>query len=160
MKRFAWVASLLVVCFWVAGCASGPKFADISSSFQTLQPNQGRIYIYRTAVLGAAIQPEVSLNGEVIGKAVPEGFFYADRMPGNYEILTSTEVDRKLSLTLNSGQVRYVRLDISIGFFVGHVYPVLVEDEIGKKEIQECKYVTYEKPPAEPQKKEPGETIK
>jgi hypothetical protein len=144
MKLFVKLIPILVFSFFVASCAAtGPKFTELSSSISTLPPDTGRIYIYRTTFLGAAVQPEVKLNGEVIGKAVPDGFFYADRKPGDYEILTSTEVDRTLSLTLNSGQVRYVRLDISLGFFVGHVFPVLVEDEIGKKEIQGCKYLEY-----------------
>ncbi len=91
-------------------------------------------------MLGAALQPEVKLNGEVVGKAVPNGFFYVDQEPGNYKIATSTEVDRHLSLALEKGQTRYVRLNISMGFFVGHVYPELVENEDGEKEIQQCSY--------------------
>lgn len=83
----------------------------------------------------------MKLNGEVIGKAVPNGFFYIDRPPGDYEMMTSTEVDRSLSFTLDQGQTRYVKLNISVGFFVGHVYPELVESEIGAKEIQECSYI-------------------
>ena len=158
MKLFVKLIPILVLSFFIASCAAtGPKFAELSSSISTWPPDTGRIYIYRTTFLGAAVQPEVELNGEVIGKAVPQGFFYADRKPGDYEVLTSTEVDRRLSLTLNSGQVRYVRLDISWGFFVGHVFPVLVEDEVGKKEIQECRYVEYKKTEKQSEKKEPGD---
>jgi len=54
--------------------------------------------------------------------------------------MTSIEVDRKLSLTLDKGQTRFVRLNISMGFFAGHVYPELVDQAIGEKEIQECRY--------------------
>jgi len=77
----------------------------------------------------------------VVGKAVPNGFFYVDRSPGNYQMVTSTEVERKLSLTLDKGQTRFVRLNISVGFFVGHVYPELVDNEVGQKEIQNCRYI-------------------
>ena len=99
-----------------------------------------RVYLYRTAILGAAVTPEIKVNGEVVGKAIARGFVYVDRPPGNYEIMTSTEVDRKLSLTLEKGQTRYVRLNISMGFFVGHVYPELVEPQIGREEIQGTSY--------------------
>jgi Protein of unknown function (DUF2846) len=75
----------------------------------------GRIYFYRTALIGAAVQPDVKLNGEVVGKAVPNGFFYADRPAGNYQVATETEVERKLTFTLERGQVRYARLNISMG---------------------------------------------
>ena len=105
-----------------------------------LPQNIGRIYIYRTSILGAAIQPDVKVNGDVVGSAVPNGFFYVDLKPGNHEIVTSTEVDRKLSLSLEKGETRYVRLNISMGFFVGHVYPELVDPEEGRKEIQDLHY--------------------
>ena len=109
----------------------------------TPQPSgeNGRVYIYRTAVLGAAIQPSVELDGEVVGRAVPKGFFYVDCAPGNHRIATSTEVDRELTFHIDEGQTRYVRLDISMGFFVGHVYPDLIEPEKAVSEIGECHYI-------------------
>ena len=133
----------IVTCLFAAflvGCATGPKFSEVAITMDEPIPEQGRIYIYRTAVLGAAVQPEVRLNGETVGKAVPNGFFYVDRDPGHYKVSTSTEVERHLSFTLDKGQTRYVRLNISFGFFVGHVYPELVEDKVGEAEIQECSY--------------------
>jgi len=140
MKTMLRTLLILLVTVYMVGCATGPKFSEVSPSFSKMTPDKGRIYIYRTAVLGAAIQPEVKLNGEVVGKAVPKGFFYVDREPGDYKIVTSTEVDRRLSLVLEKGQTRYVRLNISMGFFVGHVYPELVENVVGEKEIQQCSY--------------------
>jgi hypothetical protein len=74
-----------------------------------------------------------------VGSSIPNGFFYVDSSPGANEIMTSTEVDRKLSLTLDKGQTRFVRLNISIGFFVGHVYPELADQATGEKEIQDCR---------------------
>ena len=91
------------------------------------------------------MQPDVMLNGEKIGDATAEGFFYVDKPPGPYEMVTSTEVDRKLSFILDKGQTRYVRLEVSMGFFVGHVYPELVDNEEGEKEILDCKYTQVKK---------------
>ena len=133
--------ALLSALVMLSACgATGPKYAEYEKKLTAVPQDQGRIYIYRNSYLGAAVQPEVKLNGEVVGTAVPNGFFYVDRPAGKYEILTSTEVDRKLSLTLDKGQTRYVRLAISIGFFVGHVYPELVEPSVGEKEIRETAY--------------------
>ena len=136
MKSSCWVALLALA----AGCASGPKFSQVRSSIPDCAPEHGRIYVYRVSGFGAAVQPDVKLNGETIGKAQPKGAFYIDRPPGTYEMSTKTEVTRKLSLTLDKGQTRYVRLGISFGFFVGHVYPELVEQPVGEKEIQNCSY--------------------
>lgn len=133
---------VLSVSFLLASCATtGPKFTELSSQITQVSPELGRIYFYRTALAGAAIQPEVKINGEVVGNAVPNGFFFVDKVPGDYVIMTSTEVDRKLSLILDGGQTRYVRLSISMGFFVGHVYPELVDLDVGTEEIQNCRYI-------------------
>ena len=141
MKSISKLFLFVVVIFMLVGCATtGPKFSEFAPTISNLTPDTGRIYIYRTVVLGAAVQPDIKINGEVIGSAIPKGFVYVDRKPGNYEIMTSTEVNRKLSLTLDKGQTRFVRLNISMGFFVGHVYPELVENEEGQKEIEDCRY--------------------
>jgi len=147
MKTLLKLLAVLVVSLSFGGCATtGPKYSELipAAAVSTLPPDTGRFYIYRTTALGAAVQPEVKLNGDVVGKAVPNGFFYVDEKPGTYEILTSTEVDRKLSLLLESGQTRYVRLNISLGFFVGHVYPELIDSDIAEKEIQDCRYTGAE----------------
>ena len=125
----------------LGGCATtGPTYSKFKSAAPKLDPADGRIYIYRVSALGAAVQPEVKVNGDVVGTAVPFGFLLVDRKPGAYEISTATEVERKLSLTLEKGQTRYVRLNVSIGFFVGHIYPELVDNEVGEKELQECRF--------------------
>ena len=130
-----WFLGLLV-----AGCASGPTLSEMSASIPPVGASDGRFYIYRTTGAAAAIQPSVKVNDEVVGDAVPRGFFYVDRPAGSYKISTSTEVERTLSLTLEPGQVRYVRLGISMGFFVGHVYPELVDDAEGKDDIASLHY--------------------
>ena len=140
MKRLCKLFILLATGIVLFGCAtSGAKYTELTPTIP-LKPDSGRIFIYRTAILGAAVQPEVKLNSEVVGRAVPNGFFYIDRPAGSYEVITSTEVDRKLSLTLDKGEARFVRLNISMGFFVGHVYPELIDPAAGEKEIQDCHY--------------------
>ncbi len=126
----------------LAGCAtSGPTYSDLQSKLAAPAAGQGRIFIFRTNPLGMAVQPDVKVNDVVVGSAVPRGFIYLDRPAGNYTISTATEVTRTLSLTLAPGQVRYVRLNIGIGFFVGHVYPELVKDSEGIADIADCHLV-------------------
>lgn len=135
------LALLAMVLLSLGGCAtSGPTYPEFIPTAPKLDPANARIYIYRTTALGAAVQPEVKVNDKVVGTAVPVGFFFVDRKPGAYVISTTTEVERNLSLTLDKGQTRYVRLNISIGFFVGHVYPELVDNDVGEKEIRECRF--------------------
>ena len=139
LMRLAGVAGVLTA---LAGCAtSGPTFSEAKANLPAIPADQGRIFFYRTAVIGAAVQPAVKLNDAVVGAAVPRGYFYADRPAGNYVVSTTTEVTRTLSLTLAPGQIRYVQLNIGMGFFVGHVYPELVDDTTGQTDIASCRAI-------------------
>lgn len=132
---------LLTFAAVLGGCAtSGPKYAETASTIKPQDPQMARIYLYRTMLLGVAVQPEVKVNGNVVGRAVPNGYFYVDLRPGACEITTTTEVERRLSLTLEPGQTRYVKLNLSIGFFVGHVYPELMDNEVGAREMADTRY--------------------
>lgn len=126
------------------GCASGPRFAEVRDTVPPLAPGNGRIYFYRTMTMGAAVQPPVKLDGAKVGIAKPRGLFFVDRPPGSYQIETSTEVSRRLSLTLEDQQIRYVRLKVTMGFAVGHVSPELVEPAVGELEIQKCRLIPAE----------------
>ena len=106
----------------------------------TPSDDTGRIFFYRSIALGVALRPNVMLNNEKVGEAIAHGFFYVDRKPGDYQVVTSTEVERKLSFVLEKGQTRYVRFSVSFGFFVGHVYGELVEPDVALKEIEVCSY--------------------
>jgi Protein of unknown function (DUF2846) len=138
------VTGILALTLLSACATSGPKFSDMTAEMSaTSKPGVGRIYFYRTSVLGAAVQPEVRLNGQAVGHAIPQGFFFVDCPPGNYEVSTSTEVERKLTFTMEADQTRYVRLNISMGFLVGHVYGELVDEAKGRSEITATRYTGF-----------------
>ncbi len=142
MKAGLKLILLLVLVMGLVSCATtGPKFAEMNVERVAKDPGQGRIFIYRPSALGAAVQPDVLLNTERIGEAKSWGFFYVDRPPGDYVVVTSTEVTRKCSFTLEKGQTRYIRLSISFGFFVGHIYGELVDESVGQEEIATCRYI-------------------
>jgi hypothetical protein len=140
MKRAVIFVLLLMAAGSLIGCASGQKFTEVQPKMVAENPEAGRIFFYRTSILGAALQPAVLLNDQTVGAAVAQGFFFVDRPPGNYVVTTSTEVERKLSFTLDKGQTRYIRFSVSPGFFVGHVYGELVESSVASEEIKDCKY--------------------
>jgi hypothetical protein len=131
----------LVLALALGACAtSGPKFSEYKSKIPQAARDTGRIYFYRPSAFGAAIRPNVVLNNETVGQATSYGFFYVDRAPGDYIVVTRTEVERKASFTLEKGQTCYIRFGVGLGFFVGHVYPELVDEATALPEISECKY--------------------
>jgi hypothetical protein len=151
------VAALLMLVAGLCGCAaSGPKHEEIRDSIPAIAPGNGRIFFYRdSSAFGAAMRPEIRLNGEVVGRSAPGGFFYVDRAPGTYEIATATEVERILSFTLEAGETRYVRTSVSMGALVGRVTPELVDAEEAVGELAGLSYtgdpsqVSATSPPAD-----------
>ena len=143
MKGIGRIVLLLFIAAGVLSCAtSGPKYSEMIDSIPPLNSEKGRIYFYRVSVIGAAVQPDVRLNGQVVGQAVPNGFFYVDTHPGNCEIVTQTEVEKKLSFNLGVGETRYVRLNVSFGILAGRVFPELVDQEVGESEMADLHHIS------------------
>jgi hypothetical protein len=140
MNRLASLA-LTLVFMALSGCASGPAYKTVSASFPPIPSGSVRIFFYRTSTMGAAVQPDVKLNGEKVGSAVPGGFFFVDRPPGDYQVSTTTELKKTLTFHADAGQTRYVKLSISMGLMVGHVYPELIEPQQAQTEIEKTKSV-------------------
>ena len=100
-----------------------------------LAQDRGRIYFYRTSILGLAVQPDIKLNGESVGSAAPGGFFFVDRPRGNYVASSTTEVESKVTFALAAGETKYVRTSISPGIIVGHMNFELVSKSVAEGEL-------------------------
>jgi outer membrane murein-binding lipoprotein Lpp len=135
------ISTLAIAMLVLAGCASGVKHKDMSASIATIPADQGRIYFWRSAsMVGAALQPNVILDGKVVGESKPGGFFYVDAPAGNHEVSTATEVEKKLTFTLEKSETKYVRTTTGFGLIVGRVYPELAGAEESLKELGDLSY--------------------
>jgi len=138
ITRTPFVAALLLL---LAGCATGAKYTEVVSTIPALAPAQGRIYFYRPSAFGAAVQPDINVNGQKVGTAKPHGFYYVDRAPGNYEVTAATETEKKLTFTLEPRQERFVRLKIQLGVFVGRIVPELVDKAEAEGELKDLSFI-------------------
>ncbi len=113
---------VIAVAIFLTGCAAtGPRYAEVEASFPTLRSGHGRLVVYRSGSLaGGAVQPDIKLNGEVIGKSQPEGFFFVDRTAGKYTVSARTEVETTADVELEDGRTTYLQTGITMGLFVGH----------------------------------------
>ena len=137
-RRTLFAAALLLL---LSGCATGAKYTEVVSTIPSLTPSQGRIYFYRPSAFGAAVQPDIHLNGQKVGTAKPHGFYFVDRAPGNYEVTAATETEKKLTFTLEPRQERFVRLKIQMGLFVGRIIPELVDKAEAEGELKEMSFI-------------------
>jgi len=117
----------------LAACAGGPKLSE--SNVPSIPQDQGRIYFYRTQVIGVAVQPSIRLNGNKVGDCQPNGVFFKDVAPGDYEATVTTEVEHKLTFTIAKSEEKYVRCYITFGLFVGHAVLELVDPEEARGKI-------------------------
>ncbi|GAB7543144.1 hypothetical protein CS8_028150 [Cupriavidus sp. 8B] len=109
------------------GCATGPSYEEVKQTMPPLRAGEGRIFFLRSSSLvGAAIQPELRIDEEVVGRSRPGGFFYADRKPGSYVASGTTEVETRFLFDLAAGETKYLRSAITIGFLAGRLQ--LTED--------------------------------
>jgi hypothetical protein len=116
---------LLVLCVAaIAGCASGPKFSEMQSKIPTLKPSEGRIYVYRDSLFGAAMVPAVYVNGQ----------------EGEYKVSATTEVEKSVSLALAAGESKFVKVSIGMGLFAGRPNFELVNESGARSALQSLSY--------------------
>jgi hypothetical protein len=129
-----WLRALVIAAASIlaAGCATGPSFNEMKSKIPALGKDTGRVFIYRDSSFGAAMQPQIAINGKTVGTSRANGFFFVDLPAGEHRVSAATEVERSLTLALAGGQTRYVRAYISFGLVVGRINFDLVNPEAGE----------------------------
>jgi hypothetical protein len=128
---------LLLVGFLLASCATPRGLDEPPLQIPTLKPGYGRVYFTRPGEFaGSAIQPEIRMNNEVVGRSVPGGFSYVDRPPGKYAVTTATEVENAVTFQLAAGETKYIKTAVTPGILVGHVTPTLEFPEQGQSAPQ------------------------
>ena len=135
MKGWAYRWAALAAMASFAQCAIGADSGmSAAAGPPPLAPGDARICFYRETWHALSVQPDVTVAGQVVGKAWPNEWFCVDRKPGTYEISTVSEPDRKFSVTLASGETRYASLEFTVTWFlVAHINPELVDNATGEK---------------------------
>jgi hypothetical protein len=118
----------------LSACASGPTMLESDAAVAAIPADMGRVVVYRNGIMGAAIQPTVSIDGVERGKCQPNGAFSVDVAPGNKTVAATTEVRRETVVTVAEGQTSYVRCSIGFGFLVGQPRLEVVTAETGQEE--------------------------
>jgi hypothetical protein len=141
MRRWSGGFLLAALAACLVGCsATGPRFSEMSESLPSLEENAGRIYFYRDSILGAAVQPEVTVNGQVVGKSQPRSFFFIDRPAGTYRASARTEAEGSIDIVLLARQTAYIEMSINMGFLVGRPAFERVAESEGRKALPSLAY--------------------
>lgn len=132
---------VIAAAIFLTGCAAtGPRYAEVEANFPSLRSGYGRLVVYRSGGLGPAVQPDIKLNGEVIGKSQSQGFFFVDRTAGRYTVSARTEIETTLDVELVEGNTTYVQTGITMGLFVGHPSLSLQSESTAVRQLPRLAY--------------------
>lgn len=141
MGRWSRWVGMAYVALCLVGCgATGPRYSEIESKLPPLEKDQGRIFFYRASFLGGAVQPDVRLNGQVIGTSQPNSFFFVDRPEGNYKASAQTEAEATVNVKVLPMTVSYVAMGITMGIMVGRPTFSLVTETQAKSDLPALAY--------------------
>ena len=119
----------------LSGCAAGPKLNEVYAAPPGALPGQARIYFYRPLdAFLIARDTDFVINDQRVGKAVSGAVFYRDALPGRYRIHTVDDDASVIYLSLEAGDVAYVRAQSQLGKLGFGVGAVLVTPEVGRRE--------------------------
>lgn len=139
MKRVIALLTIAALMFGCTGGATGPKYTEFS--IPDLRRGDARIYFYRSAgFAGGGLKAAVTLNGLYVGRAIAGGFFYVDVPPGKYSITSSRAYGMTVTFNIERGETFYVKLLYEFALD-DPIYPMLVTNLEGKKEIQDLRYI-------------------
>ena len=137
------LATVTLISTMLAGCASVPmesaEKSNTAKSFNSPQAGHSGLYIYRSGSFGGALKKDVWVNGKCIGETAPNTFFY-EEVTGDQQHKVSTESEfspNDLVINAESGKNYFIRQYIKFGVFVGGAGLELVDEEEGKKAVNE-----------------------
>jgi hypothetical protein len=111
---------LMAFAALLAGCAAtGPKYSEAQAGFPAIAAGEARVFFYRDSMMGAALAPDVRVDGRVIAPMKPGSFFFVDVPAGRHAASASTEADSTVDFTAQDGDTVYISMSIGIGLVVG-----------------------------------------
>ncbi len=134
--------SLGLAALSLVSCAGGPSYSEVKSKLPPIAKGNGRVFVYRTSALGAAVRPEVKIDDQVVGKSESRGFFYTDQKAGPHKISIKTETSHENTINVTAGQPAFVACNMQMGVFVGRLTTSQVTTSQGESDIQDCGQTT------------------
>ena len=111
---------LVALAALLAGCAAtGPKYSEAQANFPRLAAGEARVFFYRDSMMGAALTPDVRVDGRTVGPLQSGSFFFVDLPAGRHTASASTEVDANVDFSAQEGDTVYISLSIGMGLVVG-----------------------------------------
>lgn len=141
-KSVIFLVGALVVL--LSGCASVPMASierDNQAKTFAVKPGLSNIYVYRNESIGAAVKMDVELDGRLVGQTVASSYFALEVSPGKHTIISKAENSSMLDVNAEAGKNSFVWQEVKMGLIMARNKLQIVDDEIGKSGIAECKLI-------------------
>ena len=136
----------------LSGCAAGPKLKEVHAEPPGPNPGQARIYFYRPLdAFLIARDTDFVINDQRVGEAISGAVFFRDALPGRYRIHTVDDTASVIYLSLEAGDVAYVRAQSQLGSLGFGIGAVLVTPAVGRTESESLVLTDGRPPEAAPQ---------
>jgi hypothetical protein len=139
MKRVSTTlrSAVVLLILLISACASTPHASPdrdaLAKEFLT-HPDAATIYVYRSPFNDQDFNSVLFMNGRLVGKTVPAGFFRIDTVPGVH-VLHGTGIDLgQFAVHARAGQVYFVALDVLAGQSNFRIVP----DYIAQARVRAC----------------------
>lgn len=134
-KKISPISALVVALFGLSACATGESLSQSSAAIPSVTKGKSRLVVYRTGILGAAIQPKVLVDGQETDTCQPNKVFYVDVPAGRHTLSAKTEAQETLVVDATAGAATYIECTVTFGIVVGRPDLKIVDSSTGRSKI-------------------------
>ena len=120
MRNSTIVFSCLLLATGLFGCANvSTAPVELDAAAKDFEPADGKgvVYLYRPGrAVGAAMQMQVTVNGDSAGGTGPGTYFRFDLLPGSYTLMSSSpESSATVQVQVEAGRMYFVEQQTRLG---------------------------------------------
>ncbi|MBN1821352.1 MAG: DUF2846 domain-containing protein [Prolixibacteraceae bacterium] len=140
MKKVLYPLMFVALMALMIACSSTKKVAAPDPLKQLEAPaDKALLYIVRPAFVGTAINFNVSIDGEFIGKTKGKNFIYTMLEPGKHTILSQAENKEELEMVFEAGKIYYIEQVPKMGIIKARNKLETLNAAEGIKKLAQCR---------------------
>lgn len=134
-KKMSTFASVSMACLGLTACATGDSLSQSAASIPEVAQGMSRIVVYRTQIMGAAVQPKIFVNGQETDTCQPNQVFYVDVPAGQHVLKAVTETTETLVVNTQPNTSTYVTCEVDFGIVIGRPDLEIEHSATGRGEV-------------------------
>lgn len=144
----------------LSGCATVPMAKEEDSARMkrlAAAPDSAVVYLYRNETMGYSVHMDVSLDDRPFGQTVAKTYMVWQVRPGQHRLLSHSENDSEITLTVLPGRRYFVWQEVKMGLMYARTELHEVSEAQGESGVDECALIMMPLPrPREPARPAPA----